>query len=216
MIFGPPTEPISDLAFPGMVQRLEGKWLEAREEEAGVRYTCGFCGADVGPSRHYRKDHGSDEYAAFVYLCPVCNRPTYICKDLDEQAPGRLVGGSLVGITDPDVERLYGEARKALASGAPSASVMVCRKLLMHIAVEKGAEKNEKFAYYALYLLDQHIIGEPLAEAVKHIKNQGNKENHELDVSLPEDATALLKLVEFVLASIYELPALVPKSATQF
>jgi hypothetical protein len=126
------------------------------------------------------------------------------------QVPGPLVGRTIAGITDDDVEKLYGEARKALASGAPSAAVLVCRKLLMHIAVEQGAKEGKGFTYYAKYLEDEHVVGAPFAGVVEHIKEEGNKENHELEVSSVDEATMLLKLVEFVLASIYELPAMIP------
>lgn len=87
---------------------------------------------------------------------------------------------------------------------------MVCRKLLMHIAVEEGATTNEGFTYYADYLSDKGIVGKPFANVVTHIKDEGNKENHELDVSTASEAKMILTLVEFVLKSIYELPGMVP------
>lgn len=192
-----------------MAKKVGGQW-QGTTEIHGEHFSCGHCGADTGPSRRYHTGAYGDEKPAFIWICPICNRPTFILGAKVEQVPGPMVGRTVTGITDTKVEKLYDEARKALASGAPSAAVLVCRKLLMHIAVEQGAEEDKGFTYYATYLSDQHIVGAPFAGVVAHIKDQGNKENHELEVSSPDEATGLLKLVEFVLASIYELPAMVP------
>ena len=212
-IYAPPLVPISGLPFPNMVSTLLGIWL-ATSETAGPRYICGHCGAEVGPSRRYRKEEAGNFSDGSIFLCPVCNRPTFISTSLNEQVPGPLVGRSIASIGDAEVEKLYNEARKALANDAPSASVMVCRKLLMHIAVEQGAHPGKNFAYYTKYLEDEGTVGKPFAGIVDHIRKAGNKENHELDVSTVAEATMLLKLVEFVLASIYELPGMVPKPTT--
>lgn len=189
-----------------MVEKLPGVWQKS-DETRGGNYRCGHCGADVGPSRYYFTNENPQ---GFVFVCPACNRPTYICDGLSEQTPGPLAGRSIAGISNPEVEKLYLEARKALANGAPSASVMVCRKLLMHVAVEQGAEPDKGFRYYAKYLSDEGVVGTPFAGVVKHIADQGNKENHELEVRSPNDARTLLLLTEFVLASIYELPGMLP------
>ena len=192
-----------------MVAKLSGEW-KAAGEFRDFNFDCGHCGARSGPSRRYTNSGSGGDFAQIV-ICPSCNRPTYVLGEFAEQVPGPLVGRSITGITDAEVEKLYDEARKALANGAPSAAVMVCRKLLMHIAVEKGAKEGESFTYYAQYLTDKHIVGATFADVVAHIKDQGNKENHELDVSSVAEAAMVLRLVEFILASIYELPALVPK-----
>lgn len=193
-----------------MVAALKGEW-QGTQQSSSPKYGCGHCGTEVGSSKRYLfKSSTADEPDGHLFICPICNRPTYVLGDFEEQVPGPLAGRTIKGITDVDVENLYDEARKALANGAPSAAVLVCRKLLMHMAVVKGAEENQGFTYYADYISDEHIVGEPFSGVVAHIKDQGNKENHELDVSSVAEATMLLRMVEFVLASIYELPGMVP------
>lgn len=197
------------LRFGFVTAKIHGQW-QGTQEVSGPGYDCGHCGTRSGPSRRYIFAPESGHKPGQILICPVCNRPTFVFAQIEEQVPGPLVGRSIKGITDAEVEKLYDEARKALASSAPSAAVMVCRKLLMHIAVEKGAKPNKGFTYYADYLTDEHIVGAPFVDVVKHIKDQGNKENHELEVSTSAEAEMLLRLVEFVLASIYELPGMVP------
>ena len=166
----------------------------------------------AGPSRYYSFGHQTESHRAHIVICPSCNRPSFLAPGLREQVPGPLVGRRLDKITDEDVLSLYVEAQKALAAGAPSASVMVCRKLLMHVAVQHGAEENASFSVYAQYLIDEAIVGKPFFEVVQHIRKQGNRENHDLEVRSQEDAETILRLVEFVLSSIYELPSMVPDS----
>jgi hypothetical protein len=51
-----------------------------------------------------------------------------------------------VDIPETNVAALYDEARGAIGAKAYTAAVMCCRKLLMHIAVEKKAPEGATFA----------------------------------------------------------------------
>ncbi len=207
-IYSPPLIPLG--VGSGFMDPLMGNWQNL-ESVSAERYTCGHCGAEVGPDKAYLKPATAGGPSANIFICPSCRRPTFIYESEDVQVPGPLVGRTISGITEPDVAALYSEARRCLASGAPSATVLVCRKLLMHLAVREGADQNKSFKHYAEYLAENSIVTKAMVGMVDHIKDQGNAENHELEVRSPEDAKTILKLVEFLLASIYELPGMVPQ-----
>jgi len=94
-----------------------------------------------------------------------------------------------------DVERAWGEATSALSVGATTAAVMMCRKLLFHIAVEQGLPATDDkgraptFAACLQQLRDVGIVTPPLAKWVEHIRDIGNEANHDLAAIEPESAS---------------------------
>jgi hypothetical protein len=87
-----------------------------------------------------------------IYKCHKCLRPTYFDSS-GEQIPGAVFGGPVKEVTDRSVLDLYEEARKTTGANAFTATVLCCRKLLMHIAVSKGADEGKSFAHYVYYLI---------------------------------------------------------------
>jgi hypothetical protein len=94
-----------------------------------------------------------------------------------------------------DVDAAYGEARDALAAGAPTASVLISRKVLMHIAVDKGAEAGRTFAEYVDYLADNHFVPPGGRGWVDHIRSKGNEATHEIPRASDADATQLIEFI---------------------
>jgi hypothetical protein len=95
----------------------------------GKRYICGFCGNCVGPSIGYTKDN-----FRHIHICPKCDQPTFF--NGDKQTPAPLLGNEVKSVPE-DINSLYNEARACTGVGAFTAAVLACRKLLMHIAVDK-------------------------------------------------------------------------------
>ena len=87
-----------------------------------------------------------------------------------------------------------------------TASVMCCRKLLMHIAVSEGAEENKSFAHYVRYLAEEGHIPRKATAWVGHIRDKGNDANHEIDLMGREDAEQLIKFSEMLMRIMYEYP----------
>ena len=188
-------------------------------------YTCGHCGHRVAPAEGFHAFvrgstsaqqrsnalglSNTPQLRATAHICSSCGLPTVFDRNGGSQTPGPLVGADIAALPN-DVSALYSEARKALAGGAPSAAVMVCRKILMHVAVEKGADENKRFVEYVDYLSTKGWVP-PVSggEVLKFIKNQGNDENHRIQTSTSENAEALIKLMERFLGWVYEVPALV-------
>ncbi len=86
---------------------------------------------------------------------------------------------------------------------------MCCRKLLMHIAVAKGAESGKPFEHYVDYLATCNYIPPDARPWVDHIRKKANEANHEINIMTPSDAAELLSFIQMLLTMIYEFPATV-------
>lgn len=111
-----------------------------------------------------------------------------------------------------DVAALYREARRCVAAGSHTAAVLVCRKILMHLAVEKGARQGDDFVAYVQHLADHGYIPPNSRGWVDHIRARGNEANHKINIMQQSDAVSILDLVEMLLKIIYEFPKTVPSS----
>jgi hypothetical protein len=167
-------------------------------------FTCGWCGNVVASITGYRQERG----IAKIYICPHCARPTLI--DAGLQSPG-VSPGSDVGHLPHDVETLYREARDCCAASCYTASVLLCRKLLMNIAVEQGANPGESFIRYVEHLSSSGYVPPNGKGWVDHIRKKGNEATHEIHLMSKDDAGELLAFSEMLLKFIYEFPSRVPQ-----
>jgi hypothetical protein len=164
------------------------------------KYICGYCGNDISSEKGF----SSDEYWELIYICHHCQKPTYFSSN--SQFPGPLIGSKIQNVP-MDIEALYDEARKSFSVLAFTASVMACRKLIMHIAVQKGAKEGLNFQQYVEYLNSQHFIPPDGKEWVDHIRAKGNEANHEIVIMKKGDAEDLITFIEMLLKFIYEFPS---------
>jgi hypothetical protein len=164
-------------------------------------FVCGYCGKTSAPSKYYREN----KIGAKIVICPNCTNPTYI-DESKKQFPQIRFGNEIQGITKKDVASLYKEARDCTSIGAYTAAVMVCRKILMNIAVEQKAETNKNFAYYVDYLSDKGYIPPNGKSWVDSIRQRGNDANHEIVLMVEADAKLIMHFTEALLRFIYELP----------
>jgi hypothetical protein len=148
-------------------------------------------------------------------VCPLCNRPTFI----DSRRAGDVVQvpgsrpGSDVEHLPPEVDKLYNEARAAMAANASTVAVLGFRKLLMNVAVEKGAPEGESFQSYVGYLEENHHVPAGAKAWVDHIRQRGNEANHEIKMMSADDANELLVFAEMLLRLVYEFPSRLPKKS---
>lgn len=158
------------------------------------KYLCGYCAATVGSATGYF--HGKAMLA--IYICPNCGYPTLLGQD-SVQIPGPMAGEH-VKIGDADVERVYEEARRCMTVDAYSATVMLCRVLLMHIAVEHGAKPGLTFAGYVGAIETEGLIPQKYGKLwLDKVRKLGNAQNHDLPPSTKEDAELALKFLGFLL-----------------
>lgn len=177
-------------------------------------YVCGYCGNTVGPNQGWQgtaSGSGSNVHV-FIHVCSACNGPTYFDRT-GQQWPGVAVGETVEALPT-DVEAVYNEARRCMSVSAYTTAVMACRKLLMHIAVEKGAEStNKSFKYYVDWMVEHHYVPPGGAGWVDVIRDDANEVNHEIVMMDQHRATQNLSFVALLLKFIYEFPARVAGGA---
>lgn len=190
------------------MDKLWGTWKNT-ELTNGFTYICGYCGIQAGPSRNFTCIAQSRNSTALdkgkIYICPNCNKPTFIDLGNKGQMPGPRVGAD-IEFLPVDVEQLYNEARNCIAVNAFTSSILSCRKLLMNVAVSKDAEAGKSFAYYVKYLEESHFTPPNSRDWVDHIRSKGNEATHEIPSMSREDAIELLDFTEMLLRFVYEMP----------
>jgi hypothetical protein len=172
-------------------------------------YKCGHCHKDLASERGYwgTDDHNRHHY---IYICHFCHKPSYIDPS-EKQFPGETFGDEVANVTDSNVLEMYNQARNCMSVNAYTAAVLCCRKLLMHIAVSKGAKEGLYFAEYAQFLCDNHFVPPDAREWVVHIKDKGNEANHEIKIMSKDEAELLISFCGMLLKNIFEFPSRVPK-----
>ena len=179
---------------------LVGKWINA--DEIGYRsYICGYCGDKTGVNIGYYENNKE----GYIYLCGGCNRPTFIERNYF-QTPAPILGNPVSSLPQ-DIEELYNQARGCTQINAYTACVLVCRKILMHIAAIKGAPPNQNFIQYVDFLANMGYVPPDGKGWVDIIRKKGNEANHEIVLMSKEDALELLSFVEMLLRFVFEFPA---------
>jgi len=167
-------------------------------------FKCRFCDKDVATRSGYFR--GSISWR--IYICPNCARPTFF--EGNKQIPAPLLGYNVDELPE-DIHGLYNEIRDCTGINAYTSAVLSCRKLLMNIAVEKGAPEGKTFMKYVEYLSDKGFVPPNGKEWVDHIRQKGNEANHEIVLMDQSDALDLLNFIEMLLKFIYEFPKRVKK-----
>jgi len=184
-------------------------------------FVCGYCGDKVGPNQGFTGvetfvQQGTiamqPQQPNFVYICSSCNRPTYF-DATGKQTPG-APHGDIVNHLEPNLEKLYNEARDCMRVSAYTPAVLACRKILMHVAVDQKAKENQSFVDYVEYLDKNGIIPKGARPWVDHIRTKGNEANHEIVVMTKVEAERLVEFTEMLLKMVYEFPAQAPPPPT--
>ncbi len=179
-------------------------------------YVCGYCGNPLASNEGYYARYVSGAAvttpnASQIYVCHYCKNPTYF-EAGGAQVPGSAFGGIVAHVPE-EVASLYEEARDCMKVSAHTAAVMCCRKLMMNIAVARGAETNKSFAYYVDYLSANSYLPPGGKEWVDLIRTKGNEANHEIALMGREDAEELITFSEMLLKFVYEYPAMMKARA---
>lgn len=91
-------------------------------------------------------------------------------------------------------------------------AVLLCRKMLMNIAVQQGAAEGLKFIEYVNFIAEKGYVPPNGKHWVDHIRKKGNEATHEIAVMGEQDAKELISFIEMLLRFIYEFPSMVPVS----
>lgn len=180
-----------------------------RQDIGSHKYRCKYCGESISSEKGYIGDT-QDRLGAgrrdYICICHSCNKPTYI-DHTGNQYPGVPFGDTVEGIDAIEVASLYEEARNCASVNAYTASAMACRKILMNVAVTKGAKEGLKFVQYVQHLADNGFVPPDGKDWVEHIKDKGNDANHKIEITPKGDAEELLYFTEMLLTFIYAVPA---------
>ena len=88
---------------------------------------------------------------------------------------------------------------------AYTAAELICRKILMHVSVEKGAKEGESFASYISYLEKQGYVTPPMKPWVDIIRMHGNASTHQLEAPSQGRAKSTVMFTAELLRLTYEM-----------
>jgi len=165
-------------------------------------FICGWCNNKVASAAGFFNNANER-----IYICPHCDKPSVFTQQA--QTPGSPFGG-LVDHLPADVSGLFNEAKKCTTAACYTAAVLICRKLLMSIAVSQGAKPGNSFISYVEYLADNGYVPPNGKGWVDHIRKKGNEATHEIVLMTRDDAHDLISFAEMLLKFIYEFPNRVP------
>ena len=187
---------------------------DTRREEGRYTYTCGYCNTVVSGFvvSTYETSIGRVKWV----LCTHCGYGSTVNDG--RLYPGTLFGPIIEGLPK-NVEEAYQEARSCMSVGAYTATELLCRKILMHVAAQKGAKEGESFSEYLTFLADQGYVTPPMKKWVDLIRQHGNKAAHLLEAPDRKRAESTVMFTAELLRLIYEMEHLAkqytPKSAAQ-
>lgn len=170
--------------------------------DAWVGYQCAHCGQSVSGAvvaAHI------DPHARHVRWtqCPNCGEPSAIDSS-GAIHPGARYGPVLEGLPE-EVARAYDEARACMSVGAFGAAELVCRRILMHVAVDRGASAGESFAAYVDHLADEGYVTPPMRSWVDLIRQHGNQATHDITPVDRRRAEGTVQFTAQLLRSVYEM-----------
>lgn len=168
---------------------------------------CGYCGRIVAPHIGYsiKLSDRNGSNLAFIYKCPHCSNPTIYYVNSKISVPGNMFGREIKNLPD-NIQTLYSECRTCYSNQCYTASQMIARTLLMHIAVEQGAEANQSFVDYVNYLDFNRFIPPNGKAWVDFIRRSGNVANHDIIIKEKEETEKVILFLSALLLFIYELP----------
>ena len=174
-------------------------------------FVCGFCSTTISSIKGYALNHnrdGSGPMIGGIYVCPNCGGPSFFPPN-GTRYPSPPMGNSVQHVP-ADLYALYEEARRASSQNCFTGAVLLCRKMLMNIAVEQGAAENLKFIEYVNFISEKGYVPPNGKHWVDHIRRKGNEATHEIAVMTEPDARELIQFIEMLLRFIYEFPSMVP------
>ena len=118
--------------------------------------------------------------------------------------PGAPIGREVKNLP-PDIHEVYREIRETAKNTCYTATILLARKLIMHIAVAVGATEGETFKHYVDYLAKEGYTPPGADKLLDYIRALGNEKNHEIKLGEELECQRIIKLVESLLYFVYEL-----------
>ena len=170
-------------------------------------YTCGHCNSKVAGAV-VATVHLKDQPILWL-LCTNCANGS-VRADNGNIFPGVPFGPKIEGLPDVVLDA-YEEARRCLSINAFTSCELICRKILMHVAVDKGASEGDTFANYLSYLETKGFVTPPMKTWVDLIRQHGNKAAHLIEPPEITRAESTLMFTAELLRLTYEMEYLSKK-----
>jgi hypothetical protein len=176
-------------------------YTKPEDSSTYLDFQCGHCNRDVSgiivAVYHYVNDDTK------WIICPSCKKGS-VYGEYGIIFPACPYGFKVEGLPEL-VELAYKEARDCFSQNAYISCEHICRKILMYIAVDKGAEENKSFSHYIEYIQSKGFITEPMNPWVTLIKDHGNKAAHVIEKPDKKRAESTLMFTAELLKIIYEM-----------
>jgi Domain of unknown function (DUF4145) len=170
-----------------------------------MKYTCAHCGVDTS---------GAVVATWENIRWTICTN----CGDGSVRVQSGVVyptspfGPEIESLPTP-VGDAYEEARSCMSVGAYTAAELICRKILMHVAADKGAKEGESFEGYLDHLLAEGFVTPPMKPWVDLIRKHGNASTHKLQPADKTRAESTMMFTAELLRLVYEMEAMAKKYA---
>src|SRR6185312_14445014 len=181
------------------MENIAGNWKSA-QALPNRQFVCAFCSFTVSSVLGYGIGANPDASGKMIgasYLCPNCKGPNTFGPD-GNRYPGPAFGKEVKSVPD-GLNDLYEEARRCTTRNCFTAAVLLCRKMLMNIAVHEQAAPGLAFIEYVNYLADKGYVPPNGKHWVDHIRKRGNEATHEIALMSEGDAKDLVGFVEMLL-----------------
>jgi hypothetical protein len=173
-----------------------------------VSYTCPHCSNGVSGTIIAKTSNDLIRWLR----CPSCLKGAVMGEDI--LSPAAPFGPPVEGLP-ADVDEAYQEARRCMGINAYTAAELVCRKILMHVAVDKGAKPGKAFADYVTHLADAGYVTPPMQPWVDLIRQHGNLATHELPPPDQQRAESTVMFTAELLRLVYEMDHMAQQYAPQ-
>ena len=138
--------------------------------------------------------------ASLSFLC------RWVCFDRNGVLyPFEIFGPEIQGVPQ-DTKQTYDEARTCFSVKAYTACELLCRKILMHVAVDKGAQAGDNYEKYINYLETLGYITPPYEKMGRPYKDKWKLKLH-IGCTNPDKkyAEGTLMFTAELLRLIYEM-----------
>lgn len=179
--------------------------------------TCGHCGRAVGAEIVYdsvmwgnvkESTYVPQPGAGLWLLCPHCGEGSVRARNSGIIYPAPRPGRTLEH-PPAEVVQAWEEARSAYSVGAYAAAEIMCRKILMNAAVDKGlATAGQPFISYMNSLQAAGYITTGLEKVIDQVRDRGNVANNDLPTSSEQESHVTLMLTQHLMEALYELPGI--------
>lgn len=137
-----------------------------------------------------------------VVSCRKCGMIAVVCQGEQYPPPCDWPDDRDVPV---HVSSAYEEARECLAARNYTATAMMCRKILMNLGIDQGAETGKKYYEYVDWFAENGYITASIKKWAEFVVDCGNKANHRPDPVGKKRAMAAFMLTTELMRRVYEL-----------